>query len=262
MSKDFRGAKKTSVAEHSSPIFGPFLLWPNGWMHQDATWCRGRPQPMGLCVRWDPVPLPKKGAEPPPQFSAHFYCGQTAGWIKMALGTEVGLGPRHIVLDRDPVPIPKMGGKAAPPKFRPIFIVAKRMDAPRCHLVWVYIRPQPRRLCVRWGPSPPRKKIKGAEPQFSAHVYCGQTAAWIKMPLGTEVYSVGLRDIMLDGDPQFSAIVRCDQTAVWTKMPLSTEVGLDPDNFVFDGDPATSRRKGHTPPNFWPMSIVAKRLDG
>jgi len=20
-----------------SPIFGPFLLWPNGWMHQDAT---------------------------------------------------------------------------------------------------------------------------------------------------------------------------------------------------------------------------------
>jgi len=24
-------------------------------------------------------------------------------------------------------------------------------------------------------------------PQFSAHVYCGQGAAWIKMPLGTEV---------------------------------------------------------------------------
>ena len=21
-----------------SPIFGPFLLWPNGWMHQDSTW--------------------------------------------------------------------------------------------------------------------------------------------------------------------------------------------------------------------------------
>jgi len=26
---------------------------------------------------------------------------------------------------------------------------------------------------------------KGRSPQFSAHVYCGQTAAWIKMPLGT-----------------------------------------------------------------------------
>jgi len=39
-----------------SPIFGPFLLWPNGCMHQDATWCGGRPQPRGLCVRWGPSP--------------------------------------------------------------------------------------------------------------------------------------------------------------------------------------------------------------
>jgi len=30
-------------AEPPSPIFGPFPLWPNGWMHQDATWCGGRP---------------------------------------------------------------------------------------------------------------------------------------------------------------------------------------------------------------------------
>ena len=28
-----------------------------------------------------------------PKFSAHMHCGQTAGWIKMPLGTEVGL--RH-----------------------------------------------------------------------------------------------------------------------------------------------------------------------
>jgi len=47
------------------PIFGLFLLWPNGWMHQDATWYRGRPQPRELCVRWGPSPLPKKGAKPP-----------------------------------------------------------------------------------------------------------------------------------------------------------------------------------------------------
>jgi len=25
------------------PVFGPYLLWPNGWMDQDATWCGGRP---------------------------------------------------------------------------------------------------------------------------------------------------------------------------------------------------------------------------
>jgi len=30
-----------------SPIFGSFLLWPNGWMHQDVTWYGGR----RLCVR-------------------------------------------------------------------------------------------------------------------------------------------------------------------------------------------------------------------
>jgi len=24
-------------------IFGPSLLWPNGWMHQDVTWYGGRP---------------------------------------------------------------------------------------------------------------------------------------------------------------------------------------------------------------------------
>jgi len=37
---------------------------------------------------------------------------------------------------------------------------------------------------VRWGPSspPPEKGI--ALTQFSAHVYCGQTAGWMKTPLG------------------------------------------------------------------------------
>ena len=54
-------------------------------------------------------PLPKKGAEPPPQFSAHFYFGQTAGCIKMPIGTEVGLGLRDIVLDGDIAPLPYKG---------------------------------------------------------------------------------------------------------------------------------------------------------
>ena len=47
-----------------SPIFGPFLLWPNGWMHQDATWCGGRPQPRRLCVRWGPSSPQKKSTAP------------------------------------------------------------------------------------------------------------------------------------------------------------------------------------------------------
>jgi len=51
----------------------------------------------------DPAPLPKKGAEPSPQFSDHAHCGQTVAWINTALDTEVGLCPGHIVL----APLPK-----------------------------------------------------------------------------------------------------------------------------------------------------------
>jgi len=36
----------------------------------------------------------------PTQFLAHVYCGQTAGWMKTPLGTEIDLGLGHIVLDR------------------------------------------------------------------------------------------------------------------------------------------------------------------
>jgi len=69
---------------------------------------------------------------------------QDATWHDM----EVGLGPGHIVLDRDPAPLSK----------------------------------------------------KAQCPQFSAHVCCGQTARWIKMPLGTEK-DLGPGDFVLDSDP-------------------------------------------------------------
>jgi len=89
------------------PIFGPYLLRPNGCMdHQDATWYAARPQPRRLCefvLDGDPaLHSPKKGQSPPPQFSAHFYCGQMALCIKMPLDMAVGLSPGDFVLDRDP----------------------------------------------------------------------------------------------------------------------------------------------------------------
>ena len=37
------------------------------------------------------------------------YCGQTAGCIKMPIGTAVGLSPGEFVLDGDPAPLPKRG---------------------------------------------------------------------------------------------------------------------------------------------------------
>ena len=145
-------------------IFGPCLLWPNGWMSQDRTWHGGRPRPRPHCARWGPSSPPQIGEGSwvhVHQFSAHVYygqtwragrpgpwphyvrwrpsspspnfrpisvcCGQMVGWIKMPLGVEVGFSPGHIVLDEDP---------AAP----------KRLTAA----------------------------------QFSAHFYCGLTAGRIK----------------------------------------------------------------------------------
>jgi len=55
----------------------------------------------------------KKGGTAP-QFSAYVHCGQTAGWIKTPLGTEVDLG--HIVLDGYPASS-RERGTAAPPLF-------------------------------------------------------------------------------------------------------------------------------------------------
>jgi len=83
------------------------VLYPNGWMHQDETLHGGRPRPWSHCVRCGPS-SPQKGPQPP--ISAHVYCGQTAGWIKMPLGTEVGLSPCHIVLGGSPAP-PKKGAQ-------------------------------------------------------------------------------------------------------------------------------------------------------
>ena len=60
-------------------IFSPCLLWPLG-------------MEVGLgpeCIVLDATA---------PQFSVHVCCGQTAGWIKMPLGTMVGLGPGNIVI--------------------------------------------------------------------------------------------------------------------------------------------------------------------
>ena len=57
----------------------------------------------------------------------------------------------------------------------------------------------------------------GAPTQFSARVYCGQTAGWIKMPLGKEV-DIGVGHILLDGVP---ALRERDTTASPLFGPLT-----------------------------------------
>jgi len=98
----------------------------------------------------DPAPPSPKGHSP--QFSAHIYCGQMAGWIMMSLGREVGLGVGDIVLDGDPAP-PKRG---TPPIFGPRLLWPKGwMDQ---DATWYGGRLRPTQQCVRWGPARPRPK--------------------------------------------------------------------------------------------------------
>ena len=100
---------------------------------------------------------------------------------------EVGLGPGHIVVDGYSAPPHQK--RETTPNFRSMSVVAKRLDGLRCHLV-----PRPRRHCVRWSPR---------MPQRGGTIWptcCGQTAAWIKVPLGTGV-GLGPGDIVLHEDP-------------------------------------------------------------
>ena len=52
--------------------------------------------------------------------------------------------------------------------------------------------------------------------------------------------------------------------AAWIKMSLGMELGFGPGDFVLDGDlaPPTQRAENWGRPNFRPMFIVAKGLDG
>jgi len=97
---------------HSHPIFGPCLLWPNGWMDQDATWYGGRPRPRPNCVRWGPSSLslpPKRGHSSSPIFSQCMLWPN--GWIDQ-YATWYGGKPRrrpHCVRWR-PIPPPRKKG--------------------------------------------------------------------------------------------------------------------------------------------------------
>jgi len=59
-------------------------------------------------------------------------CSHTAGWIKVKLGTKVGLG-LYIVLNGNPAPPHSQRGTAL--NFQPMSVVAKRLVGARCHLV-------------------------------------------------------------------------------------------------------------------------------
>jgi len=121
---------------------------PHGWMDEAGTLHRGRHQPRRLCVRWGPrsgAPLALL-AEPSTHknISAHVYCGQTAGWMKVVLGMEVGFSPGDFVFDGDPVPFPQKGGGD------PLPFLLWPEGSMHQNATWYGCWPQPRGLCVRW----------------------------------------------------------------------------------------------------------------
>jgi len=145
-----------SVCLSVCPVCDVRILWPNSWMDQDGTWCVGRPRSRSHCARWGPSCPPKKGAQPP-QFLAHVYCVQTAGWIKIPLDMEVGLGPDHIVLENPSST--HLKGAQPPPLFGPCLLWPYGWMGQGA--TWYEGRPRPRRHCVTWGSS---SHPKGAQP--------------------------------------------------------------------------------------------------
>jgi len=126
------------------------------------------------------------------------------------------------------------------------------------------------------GGDPVHSTQKGAEPHnFRPTSIVAKTAAWIKMLLGMEVGD-GLRVIVLDGDPAPPYLKVHSRPLIFAHCRLWPNHWMDsdatwygnrprigPGDVVFDRDLATPRKRAHAlPPNFWTMSIVAKRLDG
>jgi len=60
-------------------------------------------------------------------------CGQTAGWIKMVLGMDLGLAPATLC-KMGTQPLPKKGTELS--QLSAHFYCGRRLDASRCHLVW------------------------------------------------------------------------------------------------------------------------------
>jgi len=135
---------------------------------------------------------------------------------------------------------------------------------------WYGGRPQPRRLCVRWGPSPPPQK--GAEPPIFGPCLMwpngcmDQDATWYGGRPWPTRHCVrwGPSSPSLKGHspPHFSANVRGGQTAGWTTMPLGMEVGLGPGNFVFDGDAAPPRKTGTPTPTQFLAHVYCGKTAG
>jgi len=115
-----------------------------------------------IVLNGDPAPLPPKNR--PCLLLSNGWMDQDAAWYRGRLS------PGHTVLDGDPAPLPK---GAQPANFRPMPIAAKWLDGSRCQGREVGLGPG--HIVLDGDPPPLPQRVKA--PQFSVHVYCGQTVA-------------------------------------------------------------------------------------
>ena len=86
------------------PIFGQYLLRPNGWMPFGR---KAGLDPSDIVLYGNPASPPQKGDRPPIFVPRLLWPN---GWMDQdPLGVEVGLGLGHIVLRGDPAPLLKKG---------------------------------------------------------------------------------------------------------------------------------------------------------
>jgi len=186
-------------------------------------------------------PSPKGWGGGAPQSSFHVYCGQTAGWTKMVVNTEIGLSPGDCVTWG---PSPHMQkGAEPPPQISAHFYCGQTSGCTKVPL-GTELGFNPGTL-YGWGPSHPLSKRGEAEPppQSSVHVYRGQTAGWIKMALSKR--------------PTIFGHFYCYQAAGCIKMPSWYAGRLQPRRLCARWDRAPSP-KGADPPIFG--RLMAKRL--
>ena len=136
-------------------------------------------------------------------------------------------------------------------------------------VTWYGGRPQPRRLCVRWGPSSPKRHSPpifspcllwpngcmyqditwyGGRPQPRQH--CVRWGPSCLSPKGAQPPNFWPMSVVAKRLGGLRCLLVCRQaSAQATLCSMGTQLG-------------SPRKKAQPLPNFWPMSIVAKGLDG
>jgi len=122
-----------------------------------------------------------------------------AGWIKMPLCMEVGLGPDDFVLDGDPAPPLQKGDRA--PKFSAHVYCGQTARWIKM-AIGMEVSLGPAHIVLDGDPAPaPLPKRGQCSPNFRPmSTVAKRLDGWIKVPLGTEV-DLDPGDIVLNGDP-------------------------------------------------------------